>query len=150
MIASNTLSPPHALPPATVNLYWLKFTGTMLMMRAVFIVLLLALLPVQARAEARIALLVGNQAYTPKVGLLKNPHEDVALIGAALKRLGFEVTILKDADYRAMDVAIKRFITDVRTKGKGAISFSVVTPPQSAASAASRCAASCWRAHIAA
>ena len=93
------------------------------MLRAVFIVLLLALLPAQARAEARIALLIGNQAYTPKVGLLKNPHEDVTLIGAALKRLGFEVTILKDADYRAMDVAIKRFITDVRTKGKGAISF---------------------------
>jgi hypothetical protein len=57
------------------------------------------------------------------VGLLKNPHQDVALVGAALKQLGFQVTILKDSYYRAMDVAIKRFVTDVRSKGKGTISF---------------------------
>jgi hypothetical protein len=44
-------------------------------------------------------LLIGNQVYTPKVGRLKNPHEDVALVGAALKQLGFQVTILKEADY---------------------------------------------------
>jgi uncharacterized caspase-like protein len=90
---------------------------------AAFISLLIALLPSYAWAEARIALLIGNQVYTPKVGLLKNPHEDVALVGTALKQLGFEVTILKDADYRAMDVAVKRFITEVRSKGRGAISF---------------------------
>ena len=93
------------------------------MLRTAMIVLLLALLPLQARAEARIALLIGNQVYNPKVGLLRNPHDDVARVGTALKQLGFEVTILKDADYRAMDVAIKRFITDVRSKGKGTISF---------------------------
>jgi hypothetical protein len=80
-------------------------------MRAVLIALLIALLPSYASAEVRIALLIGS------------PHEDVALVGAALKQLGFEVTILKDADYRAMDVAIKRFITEVRSKGRGAISF---------------------------
>jgi uncharacterized caspase-like protein len=47
----------------------------------------------------------------------------VALVGAALKKLGFQVTILKDAGYRDLDIAIKRFITDVHSKGKGAISF---------------------------
>jgi len=93
------------------------------MLRTAIIVCLLALLPPQVRAEARIALLIGNQIYNPKVGLLKNPHDDVTLVGAALKQLGFQVTVLKDADYRAMDVAIKRFVTDVRAKGKGAISF---------------------------
>jgi formylglycine-generating enzyme required for sulfatase activity len=93
------------------------------MLRAAVIVLLIALLPSPLQAEARIALLVGNQVYTPKVGPLRNPHEDVALVGTALKQLGFQVTILKDADYRAMDVAIKRFVTDVRSKGKGTISF---------------------------
>lgn len=55
--------------------------------------------------------------------LPSNRHEDVALVGAALKQLGFEMTILKDADYRAMDVPIKRFISEVRSNGKGAISF---------------------------
>src|SRR5215468_4701223 len=93
------------------------------MLRAAVILLFLLLLPSNLCAEARIALLIGNQVYAPKVGLLKNPHDDVTLVGAALKQLGFQVTILKDADYRAMDVAIKRFVTDVRSKGKGTISF---------------------------
>jgi hypothetical protein len=93
------------------------------MVRAAAIFLLIALLPSHARAEARIALLIGNQLYNPKVGPLKNPHDDVSLVGAALKSLGFQVTILRDADYRAMDVAVKRFITEVRSKGRGTISF---------------------------
>jgi len=91
--------------------------------RAVVILLFLVLLPSHVRAEARIALLIGNQAYTPKVGVLRNPHEDVAVVGAALKQLGFQVTTLKDAGYRDLDIAIKRFIADVRSKGRGAISF---------------------------
>ena len=93
------------------------------MLRAAVTLLFLVLLPSHVHADARIALLIGNQAYNPKVGPLRNPHEDVALVGAALKRLGFQVTILKDAGYRDLDVAIKRFIVDVRAKGRGAISF---------------------------
>ena len=61
------------------------------MLRAAVILFILGLLPSQVFAQARIALLIGNQAYTPKVGVLRNPHEDVALVGAALKRLGFQV-----------------------------------------------------------
>ena len=93
------------------------------MLRAAVTLLFLVLLPSHVHADARIALLIGNQAYNPKVGPLRNPHEDVALVGAALKQLGFQVTILKDAGYRDLDVAIKRFIVDVRAKGRGAISF---------------------------
>jgi uncharacterized caspase-like protein len=95
------------------------------MVRAVIFLFLLALMPsaATAQAEKRIALLIGNQDYNANVGRLKNPHDDVALVGAALKELGFQVTILNDADYRAMDVAIKRFVTEVRAKGKGTISF---------------------------
>ena len=32
---------------------------------------------------ARIALLIGNQAYVDKVGALKNPHQDVARVAAS-------------------------------------------------------------------
>lgn len=46
------------------------------------------------------------RSYTPKIGLLKNPHLGVVLLGAALKQPGFQVTLLNDADYRAMDVAV--------------------------------------------
>ena len=55
------------------------------MLRAAAIVLLFALLPLYVWAEARIAMLIGNQLYSPKAGPLKNPHDNVALIGAALK-----------------------------------------------------------------
>jgi uncharacterized caspase-like protein len=78
---------------------------------------------VSAQEPARLALLIGNSSYTPKVGPLKNPRNDVALIGKALRSLNFKVTILEDADYRAMDTAIKRYVSEVRNAGKDAISF---------------------------
>jgi formylglycine-generating enzyme required for sulfatase activity len=89
----------------------------------VFLVLLLGLLPSLVQAEPRIALLNGNQTYNPKVGPLKNPHDDVALIGAALRSIGFTVTEVRDADYRSMDAAIKRHTATVRREGQGAISL---------------------------
>jgi hypothetical protein len=88
------------------------------------LVLLVAMsLPAMAQQPARIALLVGNQAYNPKVGPLKNPHEDVTLVGAALRSLGFTVTEIMDADYRSMDAAIKRHAAAVRRDGPGTISL---------------------------
>jgi uncharacterized caspase-like protein len=90
---------------------------------AVVIVLLIVLFPAHAQAEARIALLIGNQAYNPKVGPLKNPHDDIALVGAALQSLGFTVTEVTDADYRSMDAAIKRHAATVRREGQGTISL---------------------------
>ena len=93
------------------------------MLRAAFIVLLVALLPSHAQAEARIALLIGIQAYSPKVGPLKNPHDDIALVGAALRSVGFTVTEVTDADYRSMDAAIKRHAAAVRREGPGTISL---------------------------
>ncbi len=76
-----------------------------------------------AEDAPRIALLVGNQNYTEKVGPLKNPHTDVALIEAALKRLGFTVTVIKEASYRDLAGALKRHVAEVRKAGPGAISF---------------------------
>jgi hypothetical protein len=76
-----------------------------------------------AQDAARMALLIGNQSYSAKVGSLKNPHNDVDLIEASLKRLGFKVTVLKDASYRNMDIALKRYVTEVRRAGRSALSF---------------------------
>jgi hypothetical protein len=81
------------------------------------------LLPLGVHAEGRLALLIGNQTYSEKVGPLKNPHNDVALVGAALERIGFKVTSIKDAGYRAIDTALKRHIQQVRRAGKDTISF---------------------------
>jgi hypothetical protein len=76
-----------------------------------------------AEAEQRLALLIGNQGYSAKIGSLKNPHADIGLIGAALRSLPFKVTELKDANYKAIDTAIKRHIRAVRREGEGTISF---------------------------
>jgi uncharacterized caspase-like protein len=76
-----------------------------------------------SQAESRIAPLIGNQAYSERVGPLKNPHKDIALVGAALEKLGFNVTRIKDAGYRAIDAALKRHIQQVRRTGKDTISF---------------------------
>jgi len=97
-------------------------------LRAVFVILLIALIPSHLRAEARLALLIGNQHYNAKVGPLKNPLTDVELVSASLNLLGFEVTILRDANYREMDIAIKRYVTEVRTNS--ASSITRVTVPR--------------------
>ena len=47
----------------------------------------------------------------------------MALVATSLKTLGFKVTVLNDADYRAMDVALKRYAADLRRAGPGALGF---------------------------
>jgi hypothetical protein len=59
--------------------------GELCMLRAAAVVFLLALLPAHARAEARIALLIGNKDYKPGVGALANPLNDTRIVGDALK-----------------------------------------------------------------
>jgi hypothetical protein len=76
-----------------------------------------------AHAESRFALLIGNQGYTDKIGRLTNPHNDIALVGAALEKVGFEVTRIRDAGYKTIDTALKRHIQQVRHAGKDTISF---------------------------
>ena len=87
------------------------------------LVWLIAFTDQRATAEERIALLVGNQAYKEGVGLLRNPYNDVALVASALDRLGFKVTVIKDAGYKSLDTTLKTHIQQVRRAGKDAISF---------------------------
>jgi uncharacterized caspase-like protein len=94
---------------------------------AVGIALMLALMlvtpwRVQA-AESRLAVLIGNQGYNDKVGRLKNAHHDVALVDAALRKVGFKTTLIRDAGYKAIDTELRRHIRDLRQAGKGAIGF---------------------------
>jgi len=68
-------------------------------------------------------LLIGNANYSEKVGPLRSPYNDIALVKSALERLGFEVTVLRDANFRSMNVEVPRFIGQVRDAGPNAISF---------------------------
>jgi len=101
---------------------WSQGARTMLM-RFVGALLLFFLLLLDAHAETRLALLIGNQIYSEKVGPLKNPHNDISLVGAALEKVGFKVTRIKDAGYKAIDTALKRHIQEVRRAGQDTISL---------------------------
>ena len=72
---------------------------------------------VPAHAQERLALLIGNQNYSDQVGRLKNPHADIDLVGAALTKVGFKITAIKDADYATMLKAAKTFASQVRDAG---------------------------------
>ncbi|MES2666181.1 MAG: caspase family protein [Pseudomonadota bacterium] len=79
----------------------------------------LALLPSLAMAEPRIALIVGNGAYTA-VAQLDNPTRDAALIAKAVEAAGFSVTLLTNADQATLNQGIARFGRDLRAAGPDA------------------------------
>ena len=70
-----------------------------------------------AAAQKRVALIVGNSAYT-HAGALANPANDAADMAAALKALGIEVIQGLDLDKRAFDLKVRDFaraLTDADT-----------------------------------
>ena len=64
--------------------------------------------PLPASAAGRVALVVGNGAYT-HAGRLPNPVNDASDVAAALGRLGFEVTVVRDAGRTALNEALRAF-----------------------------------------
>jgi uncharacterized caspase-like protein len=87
------------------------------------ILLLLALLPSVAHANQRLALLIGNEAYAPAIGVLANPHNDVALLEGALKRLGFEVAVERAAGLGALTRAVNAYARRLQAAGQNAVGF---------------------------
>ena len=61
-----------------------------------------------ALADGRVALVMGNGTYA-HIGRLPNPGNDTADMTAALRRLGFEVTTVRDADRSALTEALRVF-----------------------------------------
>ena len=43
-----------------------------------------------AFAQKRLALLIGNNDYRPKIGKLTNPANDIQIVGDALEKIGFK------------------------------------------------------------
>ena len=69
------------------------------------------LAPLPAQADGRVALVVGNGAYT-QTGTLANPVNDARAVGAALNRIGFDATVLEDLDRNKMGDALRQFEED--------------------------------------
>jgi uncharacterized caspase-like protein len=66
-----------------------------------------------ALAERRVALVIGNSAYT-HTGHLHNPKNDAEAVAAALKRTGFDTMLGSDLSKTGMDDAVIRFARTAR------------------------------------
>jgi formylglycine-generating enzyme required for sulfatase activity len=93
------------------------------MVRTIVVLILLALLPSVAHADKRLALLIGNEAYAPAIGALANPHNDVSLLEQALKGLGFEVAVERDAGLGALTRAVNAYARRLQAAGQNAVGF---------------------------
>lgn len=78
--------------------------------------------PEASAAEKRFALVIGNAEYTGKpLSPLKNPTNDAALISESLKRAGFEVTLIMNADLRGMKKSVATLGNKLKDAGGKAI-----------------------------
>ena len=69
-----------------------------------------------ALAEVRIALVIGNGAYTAVNGL-PNPPNDAKLMADTLQKLGFNVTLIANGDLAGMSAAVATFGQSLRLAG---------------------------------
>jgi uncharacterized caspase-like protein len=93
-----------------------------------YVVLIFAaiLLPVPARAESRLALIITNAGYPSEIGTLANPHKDGAVIATGLQAVGFEknnIVIVRDADQPTLRMAVADFVERIEKAGPDAVAF---------------------------
>lgn len=63
-----------------------------------------------AVVDRRVALVIGNSNY--KNAALTNPTRDADLVSASLRKAGFDVIEVKDADFAKFDAALTRFVAE--------------------------------------
>src|SRR3981189_3177556 len=81
--------------------------------------LALVLAPSVARAEKRIALVVGNGGY--QAGALDTPANDAGLIAQTLQAAGFDVVGARDLDEDSLRHAFRDFVDNVTKAGPEAV-----------------------------
>lgn len=59
--------------------------------------------------EKRYALVIGNSAYSQKVGALRNPVNDATDFASTLRQLNFDVTLITDATYGKIRAEMLKF-----------------------------------------
>ncbi len=85
-----------------------------------FLFAALVLLAAPARAEPRVALVIGNSNYGGDLGQLPNPANDARLMAKTLRGIGFTVVEAEDADQNQMKRAIQDFSAQLAGAGDGA------------------------------
>lgn len=71
---------------------------------------------------SRHALVIGNNHYQ-SVGKLEKADNDAQAMGRVLQGIGFQTTVLSDANRSRMNAAINRFVDDIAGGGEGVLFF---------------------------
>src|SRR5437762_8441062 len=77
--------------------------------------------PHAARAEQRVALVLGNAAY--EAGTLKTTANDAGLIAQTLEAAGFDVIGARDLDQEALRRAFRDFVGKAAALGPDDVAF---------------------------
>lgn len=93
-------------------------------LQIVLLTLLVTFTTSAAWASDRFALIIGNADYSGKsLSPLRNPINDAVLMSDSLKRTGFEIDIVQNADLRSMKKAVAAFTKKVQAAGPDAVAL---------------------------
>jgi uncharacterized caspase-like protein len=95
-----------------------------MLLRTVLITWLLLGTLQSAHAQKKFALLIGNQDYSLEVGPLKNPINDINLVAASLRKIGFtkdNIQILPNATRKEILRAVDRYARALSEAGPDAV-----------------------------
>lgn len=95
-----------------------------MLLRTVLITWLLVEALQPAHAQKKMALLIGNQSYSQEVGPLKNPINDINLVAASLRKIGFKqdhIQILPNATRKEILRAVDRYARALSEAGPDAV-----------------------------
>ena len=87
-----------------------------------FVALMQVALTLPADAAKRVALVIGNGAYS-QAGTLENPVNDATDVANALKKFGFEVILGLDLDRRSFDEKIRAFSNALEDADAGVLFY---------------------------
>src|SRR5262245_41183310 len=85
------------------------FSHTGLLRRLALAALIAIAAVAPARAERRVALVIGNSSYQAPLPALRNPLRDAGDVGRALEADGFETTVKTDVRRRELYQVIDAF-----------------------------------------
>ncbi len=91
------------------------------LMRYFAILLVIGLAAFEAKAEKRVALVIGNSDYGNAIGFLKNPANDARLMAKSLRAVGFDVIERIDANEKKIKRAIRAFGKKLRSAGEDGV-----------------------------
>lgn len=93
------------------------------MRQIIYVIACAMVLVFPAQAEEKLALVIANSNYSSDIGKLANPVNDAVLVQRSLEAIGFDVTVVYDADQRSMKRVIRDHKQRIATAGDDAVSF---------------------------